>query len=331
VVTSESAAAVPTPAVAAESQLVTGAELETMVTQIMLMGFQRDAVIQALRASYFNPDRAVEYLVNVSLRKVSRTYIHHQGTLPAAPAIAPAVAPVAAPAVVAAAPAAAPAAAQAAGGAAAFAGIVNNPQFAQLRQMVRANPALLQPMIQALAATQPELVQVSVCNVRACARTHASVVQVITQNQEAFINMLNADDDDENAEDDDIMGAAGNVPGAVTVQLTAEEHAAIESVCVRYNCWYPITHVVFRCATWASRRRCASKRTWHATRTPIWQSTTFYNGWTNSKRRSTSTWVPIDTSQNCRSYLDGITSTRIFVRVIFRRFCSDAHTHTVNQ
>ncbi len=48
--------------------------------------------------------------------------------------------------------------------------------------------------------------------------------------------MLNADDDDENADDDDIMGAAGNVPGAVTVQLTAEEHAAIESVCVPFNC-----------------------------------------------------------------------------------------------
>ncbi len=61
-------------------------------------------------------------------------------------------------------------------------------------------------------------------------------MQVITQNQEAFINMLNADDDDENADDDDIMGAAGNVPGAVTVQLTAEEHAAIESVCVPFNC-----------------------------------------------------------------------------------------------
>lgn len=45
---------------------VTGQEYDAMLTNIMSMGYEKEKVVAALKASYNNPHRAVEYLLNVS-------------------------------------------------------------------------------------------------------------------------------------------------------------------------------------------------------------------------------------------------------------------------
>ncbi|UXI18229.1 DNA methyltransferase 1-associated protein 1 [Sarcoptes scabiei] len=135
----------------AESTVVLGEEYEKMVTQIMEMGYERNQVERALRASFNNPNRAVEYLISgipddnnsgsqsnlasdVESRESAETASSDANPLEF---------------------------------------LREQPVFQQLRQSVQQNPSLLQTMIEQLGRNNPRL------------------LMLITQNQEAFLRMLN--------------------------------------------------------------------------------------------------------------------------------------------
>ena len=91
------------------------------------MGFPRDQVIKALRAAWNNPDRAVEYLLNGNIPENPEPRQQAQlGT----------------------------------GGqmdAAILAQLVNSPQFAQFKQIIRSNPAALQPILAQIQQSSPQI------------------------------------------------------------------------------------------------------------------------------------------------------------------------------
>jgi len=47
------------------SALLVGEQLNKTIDEICNMGFPRDQVVQAMKAAFNNPDRAIEYLFNV--------------------------------------------------------------------------------------------------------------------------------------------------------------------------------------------------------------------------------------------------------------------------
>ncbi|KAI1189835.1 XPC-binding domain-containing protein [Nemania serpens] len=219
-----------------DNSMAMGVERAGIIANMEAMGFERPQIEAALRAAFFNPDRAVEYLL---------TGIPESARQPAqqtAPAANPAAAAPAA-----AAPAAAPippvegaqgefvnlfdlaaqqqgqgggrggsgGAGQAAGtgaGAGAAPGtrdlgnldfLRNNAQFQQLRQVVQQQPQMLEPILQQLGAGNPQL------------------AQLISQNPEQFLQLLGEDNDDD----------APLPPGAQAISVTEEERDAIERLC----------------------------------------------------------------------------------------------------
>lgn len=44
-----------------------GGDGEAAIQNMIAMGFERSEIERAMRAAFFNPDRAVDYLLNVSI------------------------------------------------------------------------------------------------------------------------------------------------------------------------------------------------------------------------------------------------------------------------
>ncbi|KAI9455448.1 hypothetical protein BJY52DRAFT_1151682 [Lactarius psammicola] len=213
------------------ASFLSGEALQTTINNMVEMGYPRDQVMRALRASYNNPDRAVEYLLTGI-----PSHLEAEHSAPAAsrappnlplnpPAPSPAVAPVAAPPQ----PSAPqnlfqlaqqqqqqpPSVPPSVGGAESpqgMAALRDNPRFNAIRGLVAQNPALLQPMIQQLAASDPQLAQ-------ALASNPEALLNLLASNPEA-LGLLGGGEEDEDGEP--------IPPGAHVVNVTPEERAAIE-------------------------------------------------------------------------------------------------------
>lgn len=204
-----------TSASSAESALVTGQAYEDVVSQMVNMGFPRDQVQRAMRASFNNPDRAVEYLFN-GIPDMPREEAPQPAAPPAAggqsggpPASSPSggTAPASGTGVL-----TGPPAGSRSAGEDALAFLRTQPQFQHMRTLIQQNPQLLPELLQQIGRSNPQL------------------LQMISQNQEQFITMLNEQASDTAAQG----GGGGGAPGEggplgqEYIQITQQEKEAIE-------------------------------------------------------------------------------------------------------
>lgn len=184
----------------AESNLVMGENYNTMVQNIMEMGYDREQVVRALSASFNNPDRAVEYLIMGIPEQAERPAPvggNEQSESRQAPAAAGAVV----------------------GGErdeSPLAFLRNQAQFQQMRNVIQQNPEMLNAVLQQIGQTNPAL------------------LQLISENQEHFVNMLNETEDGRQAplgagnEGDDRGGFGGLLDVGSVPEFTQQDREAIE-------------------------------------------------------------------------------------------------------
>ncbi|KAK8247012.1 XPC-binding domain-containing protein [Phyllosticta capitalensis] len=234
--TAANAPATPSPAPAAPqtsggepgqfnnpSSLTMGPEREAAIANMESMGFPRADIDRAMRAAYFNPDRAVEYLLTgIPESALREQAAQGQGASPAPAAGAgtqtqqpqatnAAGDPVNLFEAAAGQGQGGAGAGGATGGAGAGAGagagdldfLRNNPQFQQLRQLVQQQPQMLEPILQQVGQGNPGL------------------AQMIAQHPDQFLSLLSEDHDDDTP----------LPPGAQVVSITEEESEAIDRLC----------------------------------------------------------------------------------------------------
>ncbi|KAE8632812.1 hypothetical protein XENTR_v10001681 [Xenopus tropicalis] len=189
-----------------------GQSYENMVTEIMSMGYEREQVIAALRASFNNPDRAVEYLLmGIPSDREGQAVAEPPQTLSSTPTQPlPAAAGAAATTTT-------PSTPSTGGNPLDF--LQNQPQFQQMRQIIQQNPSLLPALLQQIGRENP------------------SLLQQISQHQEQFIQMLNDPVPESGGQGGGGGGGGGGGRGIAAeagsghmnyIQVTPQEKEAIE-------------------------------------------------------------------------------------------------------
>jgi len=185
-----------------DTGMVLGEDYNRMVQQLQDMGYEKTQVEAALRASYNNPDRAVEYLL---------TGIPSSAQEQSAPPRAPA------PDAGSATPASTASVAPATPGENPLAFLREHEMFQQIRSVIQQNPNMLTTMLQQIGSSNPQL------------------LQLISQNQEDFIRMINESDEGESETGGG--GQPGDIPGEVpgdlldqpgVIQVSPQDKEAIE-------------------------------------------------------------------------------------------------------
>jgi len=192
---------------APDTGMVLGEDYNRMVAQLQDMGYEKPQVEAALRASYNNPDRAVEYLL---------TGIPPSAMMEAAPQAPAAGQP--APATGVTTPASGQPAAPAAAGENPLAFLRDHEMFQQIRSVIQQNPQMLTTMLQQIGRSNPEL------------------LSIISQNQEAFIRMINEGEAGDDLDLGALTGGGGEGgPGAGegldapgVIQVSPQDKEAIE-------------------------------------------------------------------------------------------------------
>merc|ERR1719167_1220482 len=159
------------------------------------MGYEKSQVEAALRASFNNPDRAVEYLLTGIPPQVE------VGPLPGGTGAGTVSTP------------AAPASGTpATGGENPLAFLRDHEMFQQIRSVIQQNPNMLSTMLQQIGQSNPQL------------------LQIISQNQEAFIRMINESEGDEGGLEGE-EGGGIDQPGVMQIspiQVSPQDKEAIE-------------------------------------------------------------------------------------------------------
>ncbi|KAM8743315.1 UV excision repair protein RAD23 homolog B [Acanthopagrus schlegelii] len=196
----------------AVSTLVTGQSYDAMVNEMMLMGYEREQVVAALRASFNNPDRAVEYLLTGIPGRDATGSDAAASPVSGAPAPAAPTSGSSAPANTGSSPSA--------GGVNPLSFLRNQPQFQMMRQLIQQNASLLPALLQEIGRENPEL------------------LQEISSHQEQFIQMLNEPNPEPVPAGGGGGGGAGGAGGQAGdaaggshmsyIQVTPQEKEAIE-------------------------------------------------------------------------------------------------------